>query len=424
MHITTQTSGTLQLNSIVKPNADLVELHIATALLTHSARTTALCLLYTDWLMSGAGKYTRETFVRAFSLLGAELTVSSSGGRITLSLSCPEEHLSQALKLIELVIKKPTFSKTEFARAKKTLTNVLTRELDSAAAIAHISLTETLYQEDSQHHLTHPRIALSQLATIKPAEVLKLHTHIWSLPRTITVGGSAEAVATTEKFIKTLPKSTVTVTPPRIIATAKPKRLVTTDIASKQNIEVAIGSTLPFALFDAEAPAFIFGLAVLGKWGGFAGRLMSTVREKEGLTYNIYARTEGQSKVSPGYWRIRTFFAPNDVAKGITSTLREITLICTQGITDTEYKNFIEILRSEETLRQDSLVSTTNLVHAVRLLGFTWEEYQSFRSTLTSVSKESVETALKTFLDPNTLTISAAGPMTTAKKALAQFAKK
>lgn len=78
------------------------------------------------------------------------------------------------------------------------------------------------------------------------------------------------------------------------------------------------------------------GTYVLG--GGFAGRLMQEVRDKEGLTYGIYANQSGNT-FTDGYWRVNASFNPDLIEKGETSSFREINKWIEEGITKEELKN-------------------------------------------------------------------------------------
>ena len=59
-------------------------------------------------------------------------------------------------------------------------------------------------------------------------------------------------------------------------------------LADKPSVSVIIGQPTGLRYKDPDALALRVGTAVLGS--GFTGRLMGTVRDKEGLTYNISAR--------------------------------------------------------------------------------------------------------------------------------------
>jgi predicted Zn-dependent peptidase len=162
----------------------------------------------------------------------------------------------------------------------------------------------------------------------------------------------------------------------------------------------------------------MFGITVLGKWSGFAGRLMSTVREQEGLTYGIYAKTESFMNEEQGYWRVMTFFSPKDAARGLTSTFREIKKIYEHGITKDELATFKQILHTGQVLKNDSTSSLLGELHAYHLQKFSLEEIEEHKKRLLSVTLSEVNAALKRYLDPATLTVSGAGPISSVKKEL------
>jgi zinc protease len=194
-------------------------------------------------------------------------------------------------------------------------------------------------------------------------------------------------------------------------------------IPSKHNVEFSIGGPLPLTLHHPDYLPFVFGLAVLGKWGGFAGRLMSTVREKEGLTYSIYSRTESVYGNESGYWRVMTFFAPEKATTGVSSTLREITQIANKGVTDSEMERFKAILNTQQTLLNDTLLGSLGDLHGYLSEGFTLDQMTEYKARILNVTKKEVNEALKKYLNPERLIISAAGPVAKIKKELETLGK-
>ena len=86
---------------------------------------------------------------------------------------------------------------------------------------------------------------------------------------------------------------------------------------------VLLGQSDGLRYRDPDALALRVGSAVLG--AGFTGRLMSTVRDQEGLTYGIGAGISGTSDIfADGAWRIIASFAPQLLEKGVASTKREL----------------------------------------------------------------------------------------------------
>ena len=137
---------------------------------------------------------------------------------------------------------------------------------------------------------------------ITPKHLLKLHTELLFAVWTCTQASDGEQI---ELFIKTIKKCNRTKENPdpiRIHQQMPPQPgLALRSIPSRQNIDFSIGAPLPITMHHPDYAPLLFGITVLGKWGGFTGRLMSTVREKEGLTYGIYAGTETFFNDEQGY---------------------------------------------------------------------------------------------------------------------------
>ena len=151
---------------------------------------------------------------------------------------------------------------------------------------------------------------------------------------------------------------------------------------------------------------------------------MSTVREKEGLTYGIYARTETVSGTEQGYWRIMTFFSPQQALQGLRSTIREIVLMQTKGVSQAEFKRFKEILKTQQILLADSLTSSVDELHGYICESFDLTEMATFKQRLHTVTLAEVHEAIKTHLRTDALVLSGAGPVISVKKELQKFINK
>jgi len=227
-----------------------------------------------------------------------------------------------------------------------------------------------------------------------------------------------DAVEAFEKVIVRLKKLTRKQAPYTGVHQQKPPQQITVfrNITSRQNIDFSIGAPVPITLHHPDFIPLGFAIAVLGKWGGFTGRLMSTVRELEGLTYGIYGRMEGFSGTEQGFWQIMTFFAPDKAVQGLTSTFREIDKFYQSGITKEELIKFKTILQTQQTLLNDSVGSLLANLHGYHCHNFTLQEISEHKARIATLTLDEVNMAIKTYLNPSTLTVSAAGPVKAVKK--------
>lgn len=388
---------------------------------TKNPHTDTLQFVYIDALLAGCGTFTRDTFLDAVNLLGASINVTVQNDILTFSLMSLDTHRVKLLSLFTMMLQKPTFNPKELKRISVQLKNELIEEKEDAKQKSVHQLINTMYDKKDRRYVASEDALIAELSTITKAELIAFHTHVLSHKWVYTLTGTPkDALKTVEhlvslrKSFKELEEFQKTVAP----LTLQKNIVALTSIPSKQNIEINIGAPLPLTFADAEYYAFLFGLNVLGKWGGFAGRLMSTVREKEGLTYGIYAKTETTTLVTPGYWRIMTFFAPEKVMQGLTSTLREIELIRSKGITQNEYERFKTIINTQESLLQDSLLQQVSHLHSLQLRGLDYSEIQERKEKMLAVTRTEVNAALKKYLNISKLVISAAGPILSKQKEL------
>lgn len=377
--------------------------------------------MYAKALLAGCKGYTREEFLNAINLLGANVGVDINNGIVTISLTSIDTHRDKLLTLVSAMLQAPTFAPAEIQRIQELEENELHEEKEDAKSQSLYAFINTLYGPTDRRFISKTDEMISVIKKVQKKDIAKFHERTMSGKWIFTV---TTDVQNSEKIIKKLQKlraSFKDVKDAETIHTTKAfsqRKIELVSIPSKQNIEFSIGGSLPLTLTDAEYHAFVFGLNVLGKWGGFAGRLMSTVREKEGLTYGIYARVETTSQIEHGYWRIMTFFAPDKAMQGINSTLHQIKLIQEKGITASEFERFKTIIGTGQALLNDSVIRIVTDTHAYQVKGFTLQSMKEFKKNMLMVTKEEVDAAIKKYLDLSTLVIAAAGPVQAHSKEL------
>ncbi len=104
-------------------------------------------------------------------------------------------------------------------------------------------------------------------------------------------------------------------------------------IPDKANIDVLLGAALPFRKLDPLYHPAALCTDMLG--GGFASHLMQTIRERDGLTYGIYAGLRGFEDGADGYLRVWATFSPEMFAKSVEALRREMRHFFAHGMTET-----------------------------------------------------------------------------------------
>lgn len=385
---------------------------------TNSPHQQAVFAMFSDALLSGAGKYSRDEFLHEINKLGAEVKLSISEGKLTMTLESSAEKFTALTKLATLMLREPTFAESELDRIKTTVKNELHEEKEQSSARAHARLKNLMYATADRHHKDDPEVLQEALAQVGVNDFKAAHQTLFERFWHVSVGGSEKTIATATSFVKKLAPTALTDTAPTIKPTTYRPKLDLLNIPSRQNIDFSIGLPVPLDVRDEACVPLTFGVNVLAKYGGFAGRLMSTIREKEGLTYGIYGKLEGIHNNEPGYLRVFSFFAPDKAAHALKRTHEEISTWHQKGITQNELERFKTILHTQQTLLHDSMPRLLGNLHAYHCHNFSIEEIDAQRTRLLDLTRKEVNQSIAAYIDPQKLSVAGAGPTTAVQKEL------
>ncbi len=377
--------------------------------------------LYPEALLSGAGKLSREAFLNAVNLLGADISTTVTEGRLTITLRATSAAFPKLLKLTEVMLTEPTFAAFELKRIRTTVANELHTKQEMSSVIAREQLRNCFY-EPTDRRYSADSVSLSKYLSEVDVKTLRTyHEGVLKTNWTCSIAADKSLVTAFTKLVEKLKKHrTPTHNAGRHAQKVIKRELSLKDIPSKANIDFSIGVPVPITIHHPDYVPMTFALGVLGI-PGFAGRLMNTVRDKDGLTYMIYAYAESFSGTEQGYARIATFFAPEKCLQGLNSTFREIKKFFRGGITQAEFDTFQTIFKTKQALLQDSLMKQLSDLHAFNQNGFTVDEIHTFKARLNTITRAQVNEAIKKYFNPLSFTISGAGPVTAVQKDIQVF---
>lgn len=421
-----QQSEQYSLASITQKQSDLVVAYISIDIHDrNTSREQALQMIYADALLSGAGKLNREQFLDAVNKLGASIGISIGEGRLNITLKSLKSKFPELLKLTELMLLKPQFTDKELERIKKTTINELHEAAEDSKQISHNELLNIFYGQNDRKYTYEPATLIQEIKKLKKSDLSNLHKNAIGQIWTISIAAEESAVKKFELVIKNLKRKIPAGKELARLHQQKPPQHTTNfkNIPSRTNIDINFGAPIPITIHHPDFFPLNFAMNVLAK-PGFSGRLMSTVREKEGLTYMIYGRIEGFVADEQGYWRIFTFFSPDKAIQGINSTVRELTKLFKGGVTKDEFDKFKVILKTQQTLLNDSVYKLLADLHAYHCQNFTLAEIKEFKSKIDTITIAEVNSAIKAYLDPKTFSLSCAGPITKVKSDIEKLIKK
>jgi zinc protease len=341
--------------------------------------------------------------------VGAQLDFSVGEIMLTFSGKCLRKDLPLMISLLAEQLRMPAFSEEEFAKLKKQLSGSLQRNLERTDYRANEAFVRSIYPEGHPNHTPSTAEFINAIDAASLQQVRDFYTTWYGPDRlTLIVVGDLDAQELQSEVQhhfdgwrggKPLPKFAKA-------GAASRNQEETVQMADKTNVSVIIGQTTGLQYSDPDALALRVASAVLGR--GFTGRLMATVRDKEGLTYSIRSSVANDA-FADGDFRINAEFNPSLLDKGISSTKRELRNWYNNGITAAELERvkkdligtFKVGMATTEGLADSILIS----VH--RGYGVDWlDRYPSMIGALTL---EQVNGSIRRHLNPDRMTLVKAG---------------
>lgn len=188
--------------------------------------------------------------------------------------------------------------------------------------------------------------------------------------------------------------------------TIKDSEDLTVSIPGKESVSVIMGEPTGLRYADPDYLPLSVATNVLGR--GFTGRLLSTVRDTEGLTYGIGADLVGSGQLEQA-WVINATFAPTLLKQGLASTNRELSKWHRDGITEAELDYRKSALAGSHRV---SLATSAGMAEVIlntvrRGLELSWiDEYPK---KVAALSLKQVNGTIKRYVDPEKLVIVRAG---------------
>lgn len=295
--------------------------------------------LTASMLSKGTTLNDKFKFSEKLQKLGVNLNVNASTFKVNIGFKCLKKDLDQVITLLAEELRNPLFDAKEFENLKQQFTGNVQQNLNDPGERGDIALSQAIYPK------TNPNYSLSveeDIANIKNAtldEVKAFHKKYFgpASMRLVIVGDTegANLSASLKKSFKNW-NGGVSENLKFEEATKVAAKTEVVTIPEKPSAELYIGQYTGLKRTDADYIPFYIANYTLG--AGFAGRLMQTVRDNDGLTYNISSGLGGNIQTG-GFWFVNASFNPNLFQKGLDATMVQVDKWVKNGITATELEN-------------------------------------------------------------------------------------
>ncbi len=364
-------------------------------------------------LDKGTEKNNKFALAEKLENLGAELSFSVGTHNLGFNGKCLSKDVDEVIELLAKQLRYPAFNQEEFEKLKIQRKGSLLRLLEDTNRRASEKSDSMLFPAGHPNHGTSAQKLIDDVAKVTRDDVVKFYSDYYG-PKSmifVLVGDldNSKINSSVEKYFSgwnggvdfpKVDKSDQVTEGETVIVKMKEKTSATLHIAQTTGIQRT----------DKDYIALSIGNSIFGM-GGFSARLMSIVRDDEGLTYGIYS-VLGDDTYSDGQFYISGTFSPDLLAQGYSSTMREFKRWVKDGVTADE-------LKAAKTRAIGSYkvgLSTTRGI-AGRLLSITQRGYEpsymdEYSDQINNVTLEEVNAAIKKYINPDKVNVVVAGTVT------------
>jgi len=295
--------------------------------------------LTASMLSKGTTLNDKFKFSEKLQKLGVNLNVNASTFKVNIGFKCLKKDLDQVITLLAEELRNPLFDAKEFENLKQQFIGNTQQDLNDPGERGSIALSQAIYPK------TNPNYSLSvedNIENIKNAtldEVKAFHKkYFGTASMRLVIVGDTEGAGLNNSLKKSFKNWNGGVTEKLKFEEAS-KAAAKTEIVTipeKPSAELYIGQFTGLKRADADYIPFYIGNYTLG--AGFAGRLMQTVRDNDGLTYSISSGLGGNIETG-GYWFVNASFNPSLFQKGLDATMVQVDKWVKDGITAEELEN-------------------------------------------------------------------------------------
>lgn len=341
--------------------------------------------------------------------VGAEISFAVGTQSLEVHAKCLKRDLPLVMGLIAAELRTPALQAAEFAKAKQQFIGSLESSLQNTDGRAREAFGSAVFPVG---HPNHPHSIAEYLAAAKSAtldEVKAFHAHYYGPAHmTLVLVGDVAADGSQAEVKQAFSGWTggqdyLRPAQPAV-ATAQADILV--PLRDKPSVSLILGQATGLRYRDPDALALRVGTAVFGR--GFTGRLMGTVRDREGLTYAIGAGM-AEDTIADGEWEISASFAPALLDKGLASTRRELEKWYTDGVTESELAGHKQGLIGGYYVGLSTTAGLAGAILTSLQRGYDLSWLDGYPQAIKALTRSDVNAAIKRHLDPAKMVLVEAG---------------
>lgn len=370
---------------------------IKTGATADPAGRTGLAALTAGLITKGTPTRSAVDIAEAMDFIGGSLSSSAAEDFSAVTMTALKKDLPAALSLMSDVVLRPSFPAAEVERMRReTLSGILAGK-DNPEAVAEKAFAPLVF---GAHPYARPVEGLeSTVPTLTREEAVAFHRAYYRPNNAVLVlvgdltprdARRAAKTAFGEWERNAIPPTSV----PSIPALRERRvELIDKDLTQATVVLGHVG----IARMDPDFYAATVMNYILGG-GGFASRLMTRIRDNEGLVYGISSGFD--AKRFPGAFSVGLQTKTESAPAAVRAVLEEIAKIRSEGVTAAELEGAKSYLAGSFPLRYETNSRLAGLLGMVELYGLGLTYFEDYPKKIRAVTLEDVRRVATQRLDP------------------------
>lgn len=375
----------------------------------------------TAMIDEGTTTKTKHQIQEKLESLGANVEFSCSGLRVHFAATFLKENTKEVISILADELKHPAFDVERFNSLKTQMMGAFNQSLDNSNVQARINFLQSIYESSSPNYPNSTKDKISYIKKMKVADVKKYYKKVFGANNLIITAVGDVDVKTLLNSIKSglgnweTRKIVPTVVDLNSNKTKDSKTKFIT-LKDKATVDIFTGGTLGITIDHPDYYPLLLGISILGS--GMTDRLMAEIREKQGLTYGIYATLSGFADINHGHWSIWSTFAPNVLDKGRKGIEVELKKLTEKGVTQREFTKVKERMFGKYVIALETTGGFALAIQQVVESGKEISFIDEYIEIINKVQKKDINRALKEYVSSKKRAFVGAGSVNEKGKAL------
>ncbi len=377
---------------------------------------TQACEFMPTLMTRGTRELTSEQLADQLDELQSTLAASGGAGEATFVIQSKRENLTAVIDVLRQVLREPVFPVSELEILQQRRVSELQEQTSEPQALAPRIISQKMnpYPVGDVRHQPSLVEELKQLQGVELASVKKIYADFLSAQAgELVIVGDFDADATQKALTTALGGWKTKMPYERISRTAdqppKPE-MIRINTPDKANAMYFAGLLLALRDDHPDYPALVIGNEVLGG-SGFASRLMSRIREKEGLSYGVMSSFRASPLDQRATFSMMAICNPENAEKVVALAREEIERLVKDGVSSDELSDAQQgWIKGSEADRGDDGKLAAILANGL-FAGRTLDYQAKLEAKVKGLTPRDIKQALQQHLDAAKLVNAVAGDL-------------